>query len=73
MIIACPQSESNVVKPFVLSTVGTLFLAFCLLLLCAAAGDAAQVTVGWDPNTEPDIAGYKVYYGTVSRNYSLYT
>jgi hypothetical protein len=72
VIIAYPQSESNVVKPFVLSNVRTLFLALCLLLLCVAAGDAAQVTVGWDPNTEPDIAGYKVYYGTVSRNYSLY-
>jgi fibronectin type 3 domain-containing protein len=28
---------------------------------------AAQVSLAWDPNTEPDLAGYKVYYGTVSR------
>ncbi|HEV8543364.1 MAG TPA: fibronectin type III domain-containing protein, partial [Verrucomicrobiae bacterium] len=26
--------------------------------------NAAQVTVAWDPNTEPDIAGYNIYYGT---------
>lgn len=29
-----------------------------------------NVTLSWDPNTEPDLAGYKVYYGTSSRNYT---
>ncbi len=33
---------------------------------------AAQVTLGWDANPEPDIAGYKVHYGTSSRNYSTH-
>jgi len=28
------------------------------------------VTLQWDPNTETDLAGYKVYYGTASRSYS---
>jgi fibronectin type 3 domain-containing protein len=28
---------------------------------------AAQVSLAWDPNTEPDIAGYKIYFGRVSR------
>ena len=27
------------------------------------------VKVGWNPNQEPDIMGYKLYYGTVSKNY----
>jgi hypothetical protein len=31
---------------------------------------AAQITLEWDPNPEADLAGYKVYYGTSSRNYS---
>ena len=31
---------------------------------------SAQVTLEWDPNPEADLAGYKVYYGTSSRNYS---
>lgn len=30
---------------------------------------AAEVGIIWDPNNEPDIAGYKVYYGTKSRTY----
>jgi hypothetical protein len=30
---------------------------------------AGDVTLAWDPNTEPDLAGYRVYYGFGSRNY----
>jgi hypothetical protein len=44
-----------------------------LLLLCAflapSAVRAAEVNLAWDPNTEPDVAGYRVYYGLGSRNY----
>jgi hypothetical protein len=28
-----------------------------------------QVTLAWDPNTEPDLAGYIAYWGDASRNY----
>ena len=31
---------------------------------------AAQVTVAWDPDTSPGLAGYKIHWGTVSKNYS---
>jgi hypothetical protein len=31
---------------------------------------SAQVTLQWDPNPEADLAGYRVYYGTSSGNYS---
>jgi len=31
---------------------------------------SAQVTLQWDPNLEADLAGYRVYYGTSSGNYS---
>jgi hypothetical protein len=30
---------------------------------------AAQVTLAWDANTEPELTGYKIYYGTVSGTY----
>src|SRR5512136_1446198 len=30
---------------------------------------AAQIRLAWDANSEPDLAGYKVYYGTASRSY----
>ena len=31
---------------------------------------AQDVILAWDANTETDLAGYKIYYGTSSRNYS---
>lgn len=31
---------------------------------------AGTVTLAWDANTEPDLAGYKIHYGLVSGNYS---
>lgn len=45
--------------------------AFCLLTLLLVSGpvQAATLTVTWDANTEPDLAGYKVYYGTASGAY----
>ena len=30
---------------------------------------AGQVVLSWDANTDPDLAGYKVYYGTASGTY----
>jgi hypothetical protein len=29
-----------------------------------------QITLVWDPNTEPDLEGYKCYYGLASRDYA---
>jgi len=47
---------------------GVLFFIFSLV---TANLPAADVTLQWDRNTEPDIAGYKVYYGTASRVYGV--
>lgn len=46
----------------------SLLLALCILPLTAAY--AADVTLAWDPNTEPGIAGYKIYWGLSSGNYT---
>jgi hypothetical protein len=42
-------------------------LSFAALVLPV---HGAIVTLTWDPNTEPDIAGYKFYYGVQSRIYT---
>ena len=36
-----------------------------IMVSLASAAFAADVTLAWDANTETDLAGYKVYYGTV--------
>ena len=49
----------------------TFFLVISLYLLININNVfAAQVTLVWDHNNEPDLAGYKIYYGNSSRNYS---
>ena len=44
----------------------------CILLaiiLITVAAQAATVQVSWNANTEADLAGYNVYYGTESGTY----
>jgi hypothetical protein len=43
--------------------------ALSLLFLSTKA--AASVTLSWNPNSEPDIAGYRIHYGTVAAPYSM--
>ncbi len=45
----------------------TVFL-FMLFLALAATAAAQDITLAWDPNSEPNVAGYKIYYkdGTAS-------
>jgi hypothetical protein len=55
------------------------FMAGVLMVLCMLYAYQAQaqtpptfdVTLSWDGNSEPDIAGYKVYHGTASRAYTV--
>ncbi len=51
-----------------------LFVACVLTVLCSltpALSSAAQVTLAWDANTDPDLAGYKLYYGNSSGSYQF--
>jgi fibronectin type 3 domain-containing protein len=48
----------------------TLFvLSLVMALIVAGTGHSAQVSLAWDANTEPNLSGYKVYYGTASHVY----
>lgn len=40
-----------------------------LLMLMVSTAHAADVTLNWNPNTESDLAGYKLYQSTVSGQY----
>src|SRR3989449_147519 len=51
-----------------------LFVACVLTVLCSLApalSSAALVALAWDANTDPDLAGYKLYYGLSSGSYQL--
>ena len=47
-----------------------LSLLAIALLVSPMVASGATVTLAWDANTEDDLAGYKIYYGTASRDYS---
>lgn len=50
--------------PRLLSTFVTL-----MIVGFAAHAEASSMTIAWDPNTEPDIAGYVVAYGSAPGQY----
>ena len=46
------------------------FLVICVLCsLPLPAASAATVTVAWDKNSETNVIGYELHYGTVSQYY----
>ncbi|MGH8071286.1 MAG: malectin domain-containing carbohydrate-binding protein [Candidatus Entotheonellia bacterium] len=48
-----------------------LWIFSLMFLIFSTSAFATQVTLQWDPNTETDLAGYKVYYGYASRQYNV--
>jgi trimeric autotransporter adhesin len=58
-------------SPYPLAGIVTALAVVIALLLGAGLGQAAaaQVTLAWDPNSEPDLAGYKLYQGTAAGTY----
>jgi Big-like domain-containing protein/fibronectin type III domain protein len=51
----------------VISVIG--FVTACTLIQCLSVF-AQSVNLAWDPKTDSGLAGYKIYQGTSSRNYS---
>jgi hypothetical protein len=51
---------------FIITLFAFLALVFCYSTICEAAG----TRLVWDQNTESDVAGYYIYYGTKSGTYT---
>ncbi len=42
-------------------------ISISFLILSSATAFTAEIKLAWDPNTDADLAGYKIYYGTSAR------
>ena len=66
--IVSPRSRAAIGRAIVVTAV------LAVLSVCTPTPPvcpAAQVTLAWDPNPDPTVAGYRVYCGTSSRHYSM--
>ena len=50
--------------------VSMVFVYFFIFLFIGSISYASGITLKWDANTEPDLAGYKIYYGYNSGIYN---
>jgi len=55
--------EFKKIHSFHSSLLSLKLVAFLSVLFYSNLVSAAQVTLAWDANTEPDLAGYMIYYG----------
>jgi len=44
-------------------------LLITAFLFFVSSAEAAYLDLSWEPNDEPDLAGYRIYYGTASHEY----
>jgi uncharacterized membrane protein YeiH len=67
------MSNRSPIVRFRTGFISGLSLVCLLFLICigpgSTQGHAAQVTLAWSANTDPGVAGYKLYYGKASRTY----
>ena len=54
----------------VFKTTHTIICSIFLFFLTTVAAHAAEATFSWTANSEP-VSGYKIHYGTSSRNYTF--
>lgn len=62
------MSISKLVRLVLSETLILVFLIFSCPLSIPHV-HAASLTLAWDPNSEPEVAGYRVYYGKAMGNY----
>ena len=72
MQLLCALSKSKRRWPYRFFIMPFLCFTLLFLLLFALTRDvaAANVTLAWDSNPEPNLAGYKIHYGSQSRSYT---
>ena len=63
------ETEVNIFMGPVAMFFRKMFLVATSLLFCSSAL-AAHIDLAWNPNSEPDLAGYIVYYGSFSKAYT---
>ena len=62
-------------KPFnrpILLILSLFFLVLLILTCPSGRAMAADITLAWDHNSEPDLAGYRLYLGTSTQNYTQF-
>jgi hypothetical protein len=64
------QSKQNITMLTTKTVIQLLFIALLVPILCPAAWAAQTMPLAWDPNPDASVAGYVVYYGNKSGNYS---
>ena len=69
----CLDNHAYFHRSILFHTLLSFFLIAILLVFPYPKGHCSQVTLTWDPNSEPDLAGYDIYYGTASGNYQWKT
>lgn len=54
-------------KKIIVAVISVSVLVVSVILFFALTKNNGQATLTWNPNTEANLAGYKVYYGTEPR------
>jgi hypothetical protein len=59
-------------NPTSISIISLFFLVLLILTCLPGKALSADITLAWDHNSEPDLAGYKLYIGNSSQNYTQF-
>lgn len=47
-----------------------ILLSLFLFLISPGGAEALEISLGWNPNQEADVVGYKLYFGNATRDYT---
>jgi len=67
--VVAMSSASDKTWELTLTIAISAFVLLSILVFTFPNALAAKLTLAWDANTESDLAGYRLYYGTSTRNY----